>query len=251
MACAAELFATVVGDKPDVVREPIQALAKAGWANALAQHLIFWQDLLHEGRTTEDPQELIAWKRADLQQIRVWRDQVKAITDEIERDLEKIQRADSSAWDEPTRLQLEWARLNALGSDHLNLATGFLWGLCPPEWETVEGDRKGHLKTALDYFRRSERVLTPGPETLANLGTTLLYLGRQEQARDYFTQAMALNPLHEYAYCRLAQSWDWEEQRDKVVEVLKSYQKPVVIRHFRRLYEKYGVPVPGGAAGLA
>jgi len=241
---ACNLFARVAGPRPDVLREPIKVLAKGGRANAIAHYPIFWEWLLHRGRTAATDTQRLEWKRADVGEVFAWLRQVNELAKEIDGDLESIRRARDSAWDEQARRQLEWAKLNAVGNVHLNLALGFLCSPRPAEFDTVASDRQRFLEIALESFQASELLLAPGVETLSNIGTTYLYMGRGADARSYLARAIQLNPGREYAYYRTAQSWDQENHRDKVLEVLKGYGRPVRIPEFRQLFEKYQVPLP-------
>jgi hypothetical protein len=87
-------------------------------------------------------------------------------------------------------------------------------------------------------------LLPAGVETLSNIGT--LYLARDEPgdlpaARQYLQRAIALNPHYEYAYYRLAQSWEREQWREKVIDTLKSWPLPPQIASFRSMFSKYFV----------
>jgi tetratricopeptide (TPR) repeat protein len=87
-------------------------------------------------------------------------------------------------------------------------------------------------------------VLQPGVETLANVATTYIYLGRYGDARNYLNQTIRINPSYEYAYYRMAMSWDRENRPLKAVDVLNQYKNPVKIKEFRDLFQKYQVPLP-------
>jgi tetratricopeptide (TPR) repeat protein len=241
---AEELFKEVAGYAPDVTRQPVKALAKAGRASAIAHFPIFWEGLLHGGQQAADEAQMLAWKRSDVRQVFAWLAQVQRLAAEIESDLAAIRRAESPAWDALAVRQLEWGRHNALGNAHLTVVTGFLNDPCPEEFETVEQDRRRLLEKALEHFRVTAMLLPAGAETLANLGTVHLYLGEHDQARDYLTRAIDLNREMEYAHLRLAQCWHEDQQRQKVIEVLQGYQGRVVTKTFRKLYEQYGVSAP-------
>lgn len=241
---ACNLFARVAGPRPDVLQEPIKVLAKGGRANAIAHYPVFWEWLLHRGGTAANDAQRLEWKRSDVGEVFAWLRQVNELAKEIDDDLASTRRERSSAWDEQARRQLEWAKLNAVGNVHLNLALGFLCSPRPAEFDTAQSDRRRFLEIALESFQASELLLTPGVETLSNIGTTYLCLGRGADARSYLARAIQLNPGREYAYYRTAQSWDEEGRSDKVLEVLKSYGKPVRIPEFRPLFEKYQVPLP-------
>jgi tetratricopeptide (TPR) repeat protein len=80
-------------------------------------------------------------------------------------------------------------------------------------------------------------------ETLTNLGTVLIDLKRYDEARDYLRRANELNPNYEYAYFRMAESWDRRGRVDEVVKVLRSFAKGRTprISGFDNLYQKYAV----------
>jgi hypothetical protein len=87
-------------------------------------------------------------------------------------------------------------------------------------------------------------LLPAGVETLSNIGT--LYLMRGDAgdlplARQYLQRAIALNPHYEYAYLRLAQSWEQEQWRERVIETLKSWPLPPQIGIFQDMFAKYFV----------
>jgi tetratricopeptide (TPR) repeat protein len=240
---ACELFAQVTGSRPDALHEPVKVLAKAGKATAVAHYPIFWEKLLHDRKAVND-QERSAWKRADVGRVFAWLRQVEAIAKEVDRDLAAIRNAAESAWDEKARRQLEWGKWDAAGNVYLNLVTGFLQPPCPDEFDTVKEDRERFLRIALEDFRKSELLLRPGVETLSNIGTAYLYLGRYEDARRYLDDVIKLNPEYEYAVYRKAQSWDRENRPQKVREVLNGHKKSVRIEEFRQLFEKYEVALP-------
>lgn len=245
---AYELFGELSAGHGDVLRDPIKALAKVGKANARSHHLIFW-DFLLNGRWAADDQERLAWKVRDKSRIEGWMAEIDQIARDIDVFSETIDAAVgepgvASAWDQQARRQLEWGKLNAVGNGHLNFATGF----CEPPWQPSLGDARAlqnqHLQFALECFRQSEMVLQPGVETLANVATTYIYLGRYGAARNYLNQAIRINPSYEYAYYRMAMSWDRENRPLKAVDVLTQYKNPVRIMEFKDLFQKYQVPLP-------
>ena len=109
---------------------------------------------------------------------------------------------------------------------------------------TLRGERESRLQNALNAFRRCEQLLPAGVETLSNLGT--LYLARNESgdvllARRYFSSAIGLNPNYEYAYYKLAQTWEMDRRTEKVIQTLKQLPKPPDIPSFQKMYRQYFV----------
>jgi tetratricopeptide (TPR) repeat protein len=238
---AKELFEQVAGANADILNEPIKILARAGAANAVAHFFIFWQRLIHK-RKSQDDAELRDWKLADWSRLKSWIDLIDKETKELKLKVLEIKQAKTSKWDQLALCQLEWAISNACGNMNLNLATGFLDAPEPTNFPSTERETK--LQEALKSFQKCEMILAPGVETLSNCATSLVFLGRYDQARAYAQRAIALNPDYQYAYYRLAQSWDRENRPDKVVSVLKDYQQKVVIGEFEQLFHKYNVPLP-------
>ena len=124
---------------------------------------------------------------------------------------------DSEAWDPLSRRQLKWAIQNARGNAYLNCAREF----CKPlETESKEeAEFRGDLlRKALSCFQECEVLLPAGVETLTNLATTLLTVSKREEARSYCERAITLNPNYEYAYYRLAQSWNDDNRKDETIK---------------------------------
>ncbi len=86
-------------------------------------------------------------------------------------------------------------------------------------------------------------LLPAGVETLSNIGTLYLVRGDADLplARQYLQRAIVLNPHYEYAYYRLAQSWEKQQWRERVIETLKSWPLPPQIPSFRRMFTEYFV----------
>jgi tetratricopeptide (TPR) repeat protein len=245
---AYELFDELSAGSIDVLQHPIKVLAKVGKANTRSHYLIFW-DFLLNGRWAADDHERLTWKVRDKSTVEGWMAETQQIARDIDGYLQTIDAATggpktASAWDEQARRQLEWGKLNAEGNSHLNYATGF----CQLPWQPSLGDeqalQKEHLESALKCFRNSEMALQPGVETLTNVATTYIYLGQFGDARNYLNQTIRINPSYEYAYYRMAMSWDRENRPLKVVEVLTKYATPVRLKEFKDLFQKYQVPLP-------
>jgi tetratricopeptide (TPR) repeat protein len=243
---AADLCDQVISAGPDDTAHPTRLLAKVGKANVIAHYPIFWERVLHGKKAGSDP-ERAAWKKDDVGKLNSWIDQVIQITNDVDRKVEALQKSGSLPWNVKGQLQIQWGSLNAVGNAYLNVADGFLEPPLPAE---LRGDaaalQQTYLAAALDKFNKSEFILPPGVETLTNLATTYLYMGRYEEARAYLDRAIALNPDYEYAYYRQVQSWDRANNSEEALQALIAYTKPlpVKIREFKDLFTKYGVPLP-------
>jgi tetratricopeptide (TPR) repeat protein len=245
---AARIFQQVAESNPDFLKQPIGGLAAAGKANAIAHYPIFWQPLIF-GRKAHDDAERMEWKGLELRkeggpQVTTWGEEVLEIAERLRLDLPKIKVGDGYSWDETAKRQLEWAIANAIGNAQLNVATGFLEPPRPPDLGDLEQEQKQLLHRALDEFQKCEMLISPGVETLTNIATVLLFLGRYGDARVYATRAIELNPDYEYAYFRLGQSWDRETRPDKAKKTLEDYKRSVRIPQFKALFQKYNVPIP-------
>jgi tetratricopeptide (TPR) repeat protein len=245
---AGEIFQRAAGASPDILRQPVKVLAQAARANVIAHYPIFWQRLLYQGKAKDDA-ECLDWKRTEWRSdggpgVFAWLLDVKQIAEELKTTLGRIREAAPPEWDAPAMRQLEWAISNAVGNAHLNVATGFLEPPRPPEFDDMGKKQEELLSGALREFHRCEMLLAPGVETLTNLATAYLFLNRFDDARVYAQRAIELNRNYEYAYFRLAHSWDRENRGDKAKEVLAGYKNPVRIPEFKALFGKYHVPLP-------
>lgn len=212
---------------------PLSSLARAAMANAIAHKPIFWQHLAF-GSDVRDDAEVRRRKQDGRPTVEGWVREVEAITGVLGANDTR-----GANWDEPTRRQLSWAIANARGNAYLNYAKSFLHA---PHVSDSEGiDRADYLEKARVAFQECDNILPAGVETLTNLATVLLTLARTEEARSYAQQAIDLNPHYEYAYYRLAQSWEDDERTDKVVQVLTSFRKPPRIPGFQEMFRKYYV----------
>ena len=157
------------------------------------------------------------------------------MTKVLEDVLERVP-SNSEDWDVLIRRQLEWAIENTRGNAYLNYSKYFL---AEPHLSEGEGEeRKKYRRWALKAFQKCEMLMPVGVETLTNLATALSELSREAEARKYLERAIELNAQYEYGYYRLAQSWEKEDNRDKVIEVLNRFPTPG-IAGFKKLYEKY------------
>ena len=229
----------ITGAKPeetDLASSPVKALAYAAKANAIAHKFLFWETILWGDQTTNLDQ-LLERKKKVKPQVEKWLEQVKAVTDLLEKVY--IETKESELWDPLTRRQLRWAIQNARGNAYLNCAKEFYKA---PQIDPAESKLRSELLgKALDSFQECEVLLPPGVETLTNLATTLLALANRDEARSYCERAITLNPNYEYAYYRLAQSWKDENRKDEAIKVLTRFSKAPRIPGFRQLYHQYYV----------
>lgn len=234
-----------------LVKSPIESLALAAKANAIAHKPIFWKRYRNlSTKLTE--QEFLKYKKFAKAELDQWMGEVKAISHALESvsvkvkdELEKTQSKKihvETPWDQATLTQLEWAIENAKGNIYLNYAKSFLKSPHVPELKEPDL-RKQYLNEAYDAFRRCEMLLTPGVETLTNLATTLLDLHRSQEARDYLDKARKINPFYEYGYFRTAEAWEQEGRVDEVLQLLRDFVKvkDPKIPSFRDVYGKYAV----------
>jgi tetratricopeptide (TPR) repeat protein len=219
-----------------LAQSPIQAMAVAAKANAIAHKPIFWQTLTSNQSRPEDLSKLQEWKKAAETEVFGWAEEVKKITDSLLR-LGKLALSQSQGWDPLTQRQLLWASHNALGNSNLNIANCFLTDSTPEE----QRKRLAFLDEAYKEFNICEMLLPPGVETLANIATNLLALSRLSEARNYAEAAIKLNPSYEYAYYRLAQAWDKEGKRGQVLKVLRSLKNSPKIPEFKKMFDAYDV----------
>lgn len=222
-----------------LAKSPFKALAFAAKANAVAHKPIFWQQLTF-GDFVNDEDKVRGRKQEKQAEVNGWVEEVEKITGHLKDVLKKAQ-PDNEVWDDFTRQQLDWAIENAFGNIHLNYAKSFL---AMPNLE--QNDVKSyneHLQKAYTAFQDCEMILPPGVETLTNLGTVLIDLQRYDEARAYLRRANELNPNYEYAYYRMAQSWDQKGRVDEVVKILRSFARDRTprISGFDKLYQKYAV----------
>jgi tetratricopeptide (TPR) repeat protein len=241
--------------------KPLLTLALATLADAWANRTVQWRKI----PPVAEPPVMARLSRV----IAEHRQHVKAITDVVQAVLDTISgikrtvaaaapgqaqvsaqdQEKASVWDSDTLRQVEWAKCNALGDFYLYAAVEA--NKLAVEYPVVRLDAAfkdldvEHLiDDALEELRKCEMLLPAGVETLSNIGTLYLERGKAGDlplARQYLRRAITLNPHYEYAYYRLAQSWEREQWRERVVETLKSWPMPPQIGSFRRMFTKYFV----------
>jgi tetratricopeptide (TPR) repeat protein len=237
--------------------KPLLVLALATLADAWANRTIQW-------RKIPPASDLPSIERL-AEVIASHRDHVMGLTDLVQEVLDRVPasaRAHAShgtsrgsaersrnKWDADIFRQVQWARSNALGDFYLYAAVEIRKLVVEQPLAgqtTIYKDLKVEelIDNALTELRKCEMLLPAGVETLSNMGT--LYLARGmggdlPLARQYIQRAIALNPHYEYAYYRLAQSWEQEQWRERVIETLKSWPLPPQIPSFRNMFIKYFV----------
>lgn len=239
----AEVAADLSGSPPRLGRlatSPTKAMAVGAKANAIAHQPIFWETLIFSDFFRVHSQALER-KMAAREFVFAWIEEVEHLTASL-LTLNELALDEGGGWDPLTRKQLEWSSHNARGNVLLNVAIHFL-----REPHITGADepalREEFLDRAYQEFEICTTLLPMGVETLTNMATTLLQLSRTSEARDYAEAARTINPDYEYAYYRLAQSWEQEgkEKEDEVRATLRSFKKPPKIQEFKKLFETYGV----------
>ncbi|WP_257164782.1 lipopolysaccharide assembly protein LapB [Bradyrhizobium sp. SRS-191] len=225
--------------------KPLLTLALATLADAWANRTVQWRKINHVV-AVQELHRIINDHRQHVEQIT---DVVQAVLDRVSAKVAAAPAGVVEGWSPDTRRQVEWAKFNALGDCFLYAAVEAK-KLASEQPSVLEAREFADLRVgdlldrALDELRKCEMLLPAGVETLSNIGTLYLVRGQSTDlplARQYLRRAIALNPHYEYAYYRLAQSWEKEKWREKVVEVLKSWPIPPQIPSFRKMFVEYFV----------
>jgi tetratricopeptide (TPR) repeat protein len=233
--------------------KPLLALTLATLADAWANRTIQWRQIEGPPPAIEKLARVIAENQTNVVNLTIT---VQAVLDRvrgIDRGEVNVQAASrkrvQKLWGADVVRQVEWARSNALGDFYLYAAVEAR-KLATEQPLAGESDAFQNLHVealiavALVELRKCEMLLPAGVETLSNIGT--LYLVRGEAgdlplARQYLQRAIALNPHYEYAYYRLAQSWEEDRWRERVIQTLKAWPLPPQIPEFRRMFAEYFV----------
>lgn len=204
-------------------------ISQAALANVVAHKLIFWTD----GK--DIPTEPAA-RTAFLMQRRAtvdgWLDEAKAAIEASE----KAPRPKGK----DARKQLDWAVENAKGNLALNEASGILRA------EAADSKQAACFKAALAAFSKCEKLFKPGVETLTNLATSYLGLGRYGEAATYAARAVEINRNYEYGYYRLAQAkrhLDGDLSAKTVLRTARRRLERVGIPGFKRMFQELGVAI--------
>jgi tetratricopeptide (TPR) repeat protein len=243
------------------IRSPIQVLALAVKADAIGCWPIVWKAIAEkEMSIKKDDADLKVLKHIIAESDT----KVSAITGVLRQVVNADKKDRHQDWDDHGIRQLEWAIHNAEGDLNLYSVVNLDLEIAKPGKDekakyldvreirllAERGDkelleiRKQRLQKAATAFHMCEQLLPPGVETLCNLGTLYLTRGGSHdlvQARSYFTRAIALNPNYEFAYYKLAQTWEMDQLREKVIETLKQLPKPPGISSFLTMYREYFV----------
>jgi tetratricopeptide (TPR) repeat protein len=233
--------------------KPLLVLTLATLADAWANRTIQWRQIEGPPPVIEKLARVVGEHQTKVVELTT---AVQAVLDRVRRiargevNLPPASRKRvQNLWGADILRQVEWAKSNALGDFYLYAAVEArkLAAEQPLAGES-EAFRNLHVEAliavALVELRKCEMLLPAGVETLSNIGT--LYLVRGEVgdlpvARQYLQRAIALNPHYEYAYYRLAQSWEKDGWRERVIETLKSWPLPPQIPSFRRMFSEYFV----------
>jgi tetratricopeptide (TPR) repeat protein len=217
----------------------LKAFASAAEAGAIAHKFIFWPqfDPKGDGDFSKWQEPARTEKTTRLQG---WSTEISRLLAEAEKAL-KVAPFNN---DVEAATQLRWMINNARGNHELNRAAkaAAAYGL-------TDVQRKETLEDALKAFRQCEVLLPAGVETLTNITTTLMELGRFDEAIPYARRARTVNPSYEYAYYREAQAEQRRGQTDAakaVLEQAKEQLSSIKIPGFRALFETLGVN-PDGA----
>jgi hypothetical protein len=230
---------------------PLKAKAYADKAYTIARLPLFWQQALAEspGSQTGD------MGARCLHLLMTWQRQIQEITRTLEHLLEEIKsdfphaakmaqsrKRSFPEWERADCRRVLWAIHNVRGHFYLNCAMGILVDRHVPLLAGFE--QQDFLRRAEKEFQQCELLLSPRADTKAAVGTLFLFLQDTAKAYKYLDEAIKLNRNYEYAFYRLAQTWEQRKNEDKVrttLEEFKSSQRPPRIDDFIKLYEKYEI----------
>lgn len=219
----------------------LRYFACAGLANVLSHKFLFWNEFEPRGSRDFD-----SWsedkKKEKLDKLKNWSDEINGLIEETRDALSTLKKFKE---DLSARTQLEWLMQNARGNHALNRAKN----AAKPAGIEDDVARKQVLEEALTAFRRCEALMAAGVETLTNIATTLLALGRPTEAIEYTKQARSLNAAYEYAYYREAQAHMALGEIDNCRELLSEATRALArikIAGFRKIFDELGVGYHGG-----
>jgi tetratricopeptide (TPR) repeat protein len=219
----------------NVTSPDLKAFARAALANVIAHKLIFWYEIDPSGQP-----DFTKWsgeqRGRKISQLQEWATRFSAQLDEATAALS----GKDFQTDSPARTQLQWLIENAKGNFALNQANR---AAAPFELDSEEQKRK-LLENALAAFRRCEALIPAGVETLTNIATALLALGRPSEAISYTKQARTLNPRYEYAYYREAKALLHRNERDACKVLLDNADTllgSIAIPSFKEIFKELGV----------
>jgi tetratricopeptide (TPR) repeat protein len=240
----------------DCGQSPLKAMACAAQACVTAHLPLFWKEVEPKLPETMTEGEIRNHKKERQHYLLTWQQQVKTITDTLNAIEEKISKDITDAsnngprkrkfdkWDRSDCRRLQLAIHDAWAHFYLNCAVEFLDGPTPDFGAGFS--QKHFLDLAREEFRQCELLQPPEVENRADIGTLYLFLGEYETARRYLEDAVKLkNETYEYAFLRLAQTYEKEKKFDLVVKTLKRFKGPRRLIEFKAMCEKY-LPSPPG-----
>jgi tetratricopeptide (TPR) repeat protein len=237
---AIDLLNEIIPKGDTKILTPIQALAKAAKADAVAFKPKFWRSYPPKLSDTEDLDLIVKQKDYRRWIVDSSISEVKSLTSELTEiiNLYKKNEMKNSGWDDLAITQLEWAVNLSIGDLYLNCAENFF---CEPypKANYNENKRDAFFAKAENAFRKCQMLLTPGAEIFSCLGTVSMFRGKLQEAQNYLEKAISLHKYYEYAYYRLSQVFDKQDISYKVIETLKRFEKPSRISGFQGLCEKY------------
>jgi tetratricopeptide (TPR) repeat protein len=236
---AITFLGTLLGPDPKLRERPILALATATLADAWANKTVQWKDIAKKRSKAADGTtlgEILAEHEHEVFPLVV---RVQKVLAEVDAEIGKggthaAQEA-LKGWNPDTRRQVEWGVHNAKADYYLYAAVQLVRFNLP---------YRDILDKAIAELEQCEMLLPAGVETLTNAGTAFMTRGQDgdlRKARSYLQRAIALNVNYEYAYYRLAQTWEKEQWREKVIVTLKSFPGFPQIPQFHAMFNQYFV----------
>lgn len=236
---AIALLVTLLGPDPKLRDRPILALATATLADAWANRTVQWKEVAKKRSKAEDDATLREILAEHEREVFPRVERVQKVLAEVETEIRK---GDTHAaqealkgWNPDTRRQVEWGVHNAKADYYLYAAVQLVRFNLP---------YREILDKAIVELQNCEMLLPAGVETLTNAGTAFLTRGQDgdlRKARSYLQRAIALNVNYEYAYYRLAQAWEKEQWREKVIATLESFPGFPQIPSFHAMFNRYFV----------
>jgi len=245
-------------------KSSLKALAYAAQACVVAHLPLFWKEVEPKLPESLNERMMLEYKRERLDMMKNWQQDVENMTEFLQEFEKKVSEyiTDAAAkttlrtgihdriW--PESSFPDWNRSDCRGLQlsihdarahlYLNCAIEFLDGPTP---DFEEGfNQKAFLDKAREEFRQCELLQTPSAENQADIGTLYLFLGdyegNYEKASTYLKNAIKLkNGKYEYAYLRLAQTYEREKNIDEVVKTLNEFTGTPRLKEFMAMYEKY------------
>jgi tetratricopeptide (TPR) repeat protein len=236
---AIALLDDLLGTSPALRDKPLLALTAATLADAWANRTVQWKKIAQQQSKNPDAAALRDILRAHENEVLPRVQEVQTTLAFVEGEIQKGDptAADQVAkgWNPDTRRQVQWGLHNAKADFYLYAAV---------QLERLKEPHRTELDIAIDELQRCEMLLPAGVETLSNAGTAFLIRGEEgdlRKARRHLRRAIELNANYEYAYYRLAQAWEKEPSREKVIETLKAFPGYPGIPSFHAMFTQYSV----------